>query len=390
MLSLHAISTPPIQISKRMLNNAMIERSLFISFPFCGRHEWPTARAYPSANTASLSSWHPSPARSGGPTRPSFVAHSDVETHDSSSITVPSPWRTGACAQEIRYPIYRLGYVRRREGRRVSDAERSKLGCFGKRRCLVPAGVFYEWQRIPGQRQKQPYAIARTDGRPMVLAGLWETRRAPDESRQLRTFTIVTTNANEDVMSLHHRMPVIIEEADWNLWLGKNQGHRATCSGPRPAARSAVGPSVRRSTARRTTGQNSCNHSHWSVREYRNTHKVEETVRMAHAEHYQIDFAGFLRTDDNRYLKHEDFLAFIAGAAPAKAGASDADRARAWLRHQGVKGEIDGLSPAEVSRLMAAAQKAIVAKHGRGHGTLSAVPDSPSPSDLGAEEPLEE
>jgi len=111
---------------------------------------------------------------------------------------------------------------------------------------------------------------------------------------------------------------------------------------------------------------------------------------MAQAEHYQIDFPGFLRTDDNRYLKHEDFLVFIAGAAPAKPDVSDPDRARVWLRRQGVKGEIDGLPPAEVSRLIAAAQKAIIAKYGRGHGTLPAVPDSPAPSDLGAQQPSEE
>ena len=95
---------------------------------------------------------------------------------------------------------------------------------FVRRRCLVPAGVFYEWQRIPGQRQKQPYAIARVDGQPMALAGLWETWRAPHESRELRTFTIVTTAANEDVMPLHHRMPVIIKEADWSVWLGEEPG----------------------------------------------------------------------------------------------------------------------------------------------------------------------
>jgi len=105
---------------------------------------------------------------------------------------------------------------------------------FARRRCSVPTGVFYEWQGIPGQRQKQPHAIAQVDGQPMALAGLWETWRAPDESRELRTFTIMTTNANEDVMLLHHRMPVIIEEADWNLWLGEEPGSPRDLLRPSP------------------------------------------------------------------------------------------------------------------------------------------------------------
>ncbi|HXX40248.1 MAG TPA: SOS response-associated peptidase [bacterium] len=108
----------------------------------------------------------------------------------------------------------------RRARREVGDVP----GRFAHRRCLVPAGMFYEWQRIPGQRRKQPYAIGRTDGRPMALAGLWEAWRAPDESREVRTFTIVTTAANEDVAALHHRMPVIVEEADWSAWLGEGPG----------------------------------------------------------------------------------------------------------------------------------------------------------------------
>ncbi|HXX38843.1 MAG TPA: SOS response-associated peptidase family protein, partial [bacterium] len=66
--------------------------------------------------------------------------------------------------------------------------------------------------------------IARADGQPMALAGLWETWCAPDETRELRTFTIVTATANEDVSPLHHRMPVIVEEADWSVWLGEVPG----------------------------------------------------------------------------------------------------------------------------------------------------------------------
>ena len=94
-------------------------------------------------------------------------------------------------------------------------------GALAARRCLVPADAFYEWRAEPGG--KQPYAIARTDGAPMAFAGLWEGWRAPD-GEILRTFTILTTNANATMAVLHDRMPVIIEPSDWRVWLGEVEG----------------------------------------------------------------------------------------------------------------------------------------------------------------------
>ncbi len=90
-----------------------------------------------------------------------------------------------------------------------------------RRRCLVPADVFYEWQAT--EAGKQPYAIARADGQPMAFAGLWEGWRGPDGT-VLRTFAIVTTDANSLLLPLHERMPVILEPADWPVWLGEREG----------------------------------------------------------------------------------------------------------------------------------------------------------------------
>lgn len=87
-----------------------------------------------------------------------------------------------------------------------------------KRRCLVPASAFYEWQAGPAG--KQPYAIARADGAPLAFAGIWEGWRAPDGSI-LRTFAIITTTANAQMSTLHQRMPVILENPDWAAWLGE-------------------------------------------------------------------------------------------------------------------------------------------------------------------------
>jgi putative SOS response-associated peptidase YedK len=94
-------------------------------------------------------------------------------------------------------------------------------GALAARRCLVPADAFYEWKAMPDG--KQPYAIARTDGAPLALAGLWEGWRGPD-GETLRTFTIITTEANPDMARLHNRMPVILEATDWPAWLGEAVG----------------------------------------------------------------------------------------------------------------------------------------------------------------------
>ena len=88
---------------------------------------------------------------------------------------------------------------------------------FRRKRCLVPVDGFYEWQRIGARRQ--PFSIARADGRPLVLAGLWSGWRDPAADRVVRTFTIVTSGPNEQMSTLHDRMPVIVPEDAWSLWL---------------------------------------------------------------------------------------------------------------------------------------------------------------------------
>jgi putative SOS response-associated peptidase YedK len=85
-----------------------------------------------------------------------------------------------------------------------------------KRRCLVPIDSFYEWQATT--RGKIPHAIARADGAPMAAAGLWEGWRGADGT-VIRSFTILTTEANKALKHLHERMPVILEPAAWQQWL---------------------------------------------------------------------------------------------------------------------------------------------------------------------------
>jgi putative SOS response-associated peptidase YedK len=95
---------------------------------------------------------------------------------------------------------------------------------FARRRCVVTADGFYEW-RTEG-KAKQPFAVAMADGSPMALAGLWEGWRAPD-GEVLRTFTIVTGEANEKLAAMHHRMPVILPREAWPAWLGETEADEA-------------------------------------------------------------------------------------------------------------------------------------------------------------------
>jgi len=88
---------------------------------------------------------------------------------------------------------------------------------FSRRRCLVPADAFYEWQKIGSVRQ--PYAVVRRDGLPMALAGLWAGWKDEDTGEIIRSFTIVTTQANEQLAPIHGRMPVVIPEPAWDRWL---------------------------------------------------------------------------------------------------------------------------------------------------------------------------
>lgn len=92
---------------------------------------------------------------------------------------------------------------------------------FAKRRCLVPAPAYYEWRDDP--EGKTPFAVARVDGDPVVFAGIWEDWCSPD-GEVLHTFSTITTDANRQLAAIQDRMPVIIEKADWPVWLGEVAG----------------------------------------------------------------------------------------------------------------------------------------------------------------------
>ncbi|HSA58963.1 MAG TPA: SOS response-associated peptidase [bacterium] len=84
------------------------------------------------------------------------------------------------------------------------------------RRCIVPATGFFEWKR-EGAR-KTPMYFTAADGEPLGLAGLWETWKTPDGGL-LRSFTIITTEANGLLKPIHDRMPVILGREDEAAWM---------------------------------------------------------------------------------------------------------------------------------------------------------------------------
>jgi len=87
-----------------------------------------------------------------------------------------------------------------------------------RRRCLVPAEWFYEWQKTDA-KTKQPYAIAMRDDSLFAFAGLWERWKDKAKDQVLETYTILTTDPNELLEPIHNRMPVILAQKDYQRWL---------------------------------------------------------------------------------------------------------------------------------------------------------------------------
>lgn len=88
-----------------------------------------------------------------------------------------------------------------------------------KRRCLIPADVFYEWQDVPGQKRRKPWAVALRDGEMFALGGVWEAWRERELGEWLITCAILTTEPNDVVAPIHDRMPVMIRPGDYRAWI---------------------------------------------------------------------------------------------------------------------------------------------------------------------------
>jgi putative SOS response-associated peptidase YedK len=94
-------------------------------------------------------------------------------------------------------------------------AKPSFKNAFRSRRCLVPAGSFFEWAK---DGEKTPFRILMKDEKPFAMAGIWDRWTSPD-GEIVHTFSILTTSPNELMKQIHDRMPVIFERADEQRWL---------------------------------------------------------------------------------------------------------------------------------------------------------------------------
>lgn len=88
---------------------------------------------------------------------------------------------------------------------------------FRRRRCLVPADGYFEWQKT--SRGKQPYYIRLSDERPFAMAGLWEVWEDSGTGLRLESCTVITTEANDLTRPIHDRMPVILPTDAYGTWL---------------------------------------------------------------------------------------------------------------------------------------------------------------------------
>jgi putative SOS response-associated peptidase YedK len=91
---------------------------------------------------------------------------------------------------------------------------------FSRRRCLIPADGFYEWE--PKEAGGAPHWIYRADGHPMAFAGIWASHLDPDTGVWQRTCSIITTVAKGAVSPIHDRMPVSLQPSVWGAWLDRH------------------------------------------------------------------------------------------------------------------------------------------------------------------------
>lgn len=110
----------------------------------------------------------------------------------------------------------KIGYKTINAGAETVDEKPSFKDAFRRRRCLIPATGYFEWKTTA--KGKQPYLFAPADGGAWSFAGLWE--RNEKTSQAVESCTIIVGPANDLAKEIHDRMPVILDEADHETWLG--------------------------------------------------------------------------------------------------------------------------------------------------------------------------
>jgi putative SOS response-associated peptidase YedK len=163
-----------------------------------------------------------------------LVDHFDVE--EPPEQTIPPSWNVAptdpAYVVAVRHEVRVLrvagwGLVPswagpRRKGGPLINARRETVAtapafraAFARRRCLVPADGYYEWQPTDGG--KQPWFLTSRDGEPLAMAGLYEVRK--DGEQVVWTCTVLTTSAPDELGTIHDRTPLLVPREQWARWL---------------------------------------------------------------------------------------------------------------------------------------------------------------------------
>jgi putative SOS response-associated peptidase YedK len=155
------------------------------------------------------------------PTRPVLAV---VTRHPRDADGTPDPDRTVRSIRVMRWGLVPHWAKDPGIGSRLINARAESAAskpafrdALAKRRCLLPADGWYEWQRV-GSR-KQPFFITSADGSSLALAGLWSSWRGPDTETPLVTCTVLTTDAVGPLAGIHERMPLILPAPAWQAWL---------------------------------------------------------------------------------------------------------------------------------------------------------------------------
>jgi putative SOS response-associated peptidase YedK len=149
-----------------------------------------------------------------------FSARYNIAPTQNAPVVRSGPDATGRRLDVIRWgltPAWAKGPRPIINARSESVAEKPSFrSAFRRRRCLVPATGFYEWQKLG--RTKQPFHVRLRDRGVFAFAGIWDT--CPDaDGNPVEAFAILTCAPNETMKPIHNRMPVILDAGDYPTWL---------------------------------------------------------------------------------------------------------------------------------------------------------------------------
>lgn len=91
---------------------------------------------------------------------------------------------------------------------------------FKTRRCIIPLNGFYEWK--VEDKEKKPYFVKDVSNDYLAVAGIWDEWFDENLNMKIVTVALITCDASEKLAKIHHRMPIVLEKKDFDLWLNSN------------------------------------------------------------------------------------------------------------------------------------------------------------------------